>query len=258
MYIAQMNKLHGEKYLWRLIISLKEKGKLAVDLDIENLIGNKFGYSKTKQEWIIFSDNENELKEQIASSSILKWNIRFASINSIYYKQNNKYMSEMTGVSGVFFTEIFESGKSIQPKTSIIKWILEIIFPLKYLHDNNMYYMNLNTSNLLLDKSKRLLLGPSKYKIPDARNKYNKDKIDLPLPELEEGSEMEEILGIYRFWYELCTGIEYNVENSEFEIIQERYGGEWRKEIENALTEGHGASTFEDLYGNYCYIYLYI
>ena len=268
-----MNTLHGEEYLaTNVIMMIIMLVKYVEDLGIENLIINKFGFSKTVQQWIIFSDNRNVFQEQLEVNAIIGQNIRFASLNSEFFVNNKRYCSEIAGVGGVFYTEVFEEGKKLLPKMSIIRWILEIIFPLKYLHDNNMYYMNLHVNNILLDKSCRLLLGPSNYKIPKRAKYYDDDQhrlfVEMSLPKLKKGVERKEILGIYKFWYELCAGIEYNAKNPQFGIIRERYGLEWTKEIQNALIQDAGARTFQDIHGNtdiyiftcicrYIYIYIY-
>ena len=162
----------------------------------------------------------------------------------------------------IFSIDILKEDIVIDP-SKILKWLIEIIFPIKYLHDNNMYFHNLSGSNLILDKNERILLGPpnfpySEYYIllgydkernPLAQQKYIMAK---EIPKLSEENILKEIKGIFLFWFELCIGVPYlEGEIQRFGVIEERYGVKWKVLIENAILKDIVEfETLKDLIGN--------
>ena len=187
---------------------------------------------------------------------------RFFCEFSIYYHECNIYLLNIFSIQFgcIFYTEIFKEGILLKP-IDILKWLIEIIFPIKYLHDNNIYYHNLSAENLLLDKNKNLCLAPSNFPfhlyftpekylnleaeikrdrewfsydfLHDEMHKFTKTK---EFPKLSEEMIKIEIKGIFEFWYELCTHRTFVLENNNsFNLIEKYYGPRWRTLIENSL-----------------------
>ena len=173
----------------------------------------------------------------------------------------------------IFYTEIFKQRKVLK-QIDILKWLIEIIFPIKYLHDNNIYYHNLSVHNLLLDQHQRLSLAPSNFpfhlyftqvKIFEWYEYIHNSSFNIryirtkEFPILSKEMIELEVREVFEFWYELCTKMKFTSENTNFDLIENFYGPRWRSLIENSLTKELVVATWHDLNSTNCsYISLYL
>ena len=194
----------------------------------------------------LVENNQEKAKESIISSYVIDSN-RFIklleqySYNNIYYTDLGPNVEFKSSLSKIVMEGALEA-------ITILRWLIEIIFPIKYLHDNNIYYHNLSGNNIILDNKGRLLLGPSNF--PFSKY-YEEDILDISkisikykqiqeLPDISQDNFKKEIYGIFELWYELCTGYQYSLGKNEygFELIESRFNSKWKILIEKALVKG--------------------
>ena len=175
----------------------------------------------------------------------------------------------------LFYTQLFNKGKKILRGKQILIWLLELILPIKFLHDNNIYYHNLSASNLLFGKNNRLILGPANFPFSQYYEELHPTGTQMvkhlqhinckqikEFPQLTVEVIQEELKGIFELWYEFCTGVRYNIGEDKFMLIEERYGAKWRIILQSALTNSHlDTRNLKDLYSiiyKYIHTYIYI
>ena len=251
------------------------------DINLINTDGDHtkyYYYNQNEQKKWVFTENERskaidyDIFRRIVSHpafvGITKDSFFFPFKLSFH---NNMYLLNINSsqFGGLFYTQILNQGTLLKP-VDILKWIIETIFPIKYLHDNNIYYHNLSANNLLLDQHHRICLPPSnfpfnlyvtqvEYNLPtdesyyQKRGKYIRTK---EFPKLNKEMIEIEIRGIFEFWYELCTKKKFIEEDYNFDLIENSYGSRWRSLIENSLTKELVVLTWHDLNSTKYYIYL--
>ena len=240
----------------------------------------RFEYISVMHEWVLFESEEQKIEDNSIFLHQFGYSLPFAISGGHYSDKDNSYCELIYNVGGLFLDEYLELGHAYTNKINIIspeqiiRWLFEILSSIKYLHDNNIYYHNLSINNLLIDTNNKILLGPGNfpfstfYEDTDEGNsnilvltKFHQRREGRRVrefPALSQEIINHEILGIYEFWYELCTGSVFTGENIQFDMIEERYGSEWKTYIMEVLIGNKlEISTLKGLYGiNYIYIYI--
>ena len=274
-----INRIYGAATMPRSLSKIKVL-ELHTQPNMANKYIARFEYIKLLNEWILFESEEEKIENNSIFMKQFSHSLPF-TVSGGHYTNADNYYELISNAGGLFLDKYLELGhadtnkRNIVSPEQIIRWLLEILPSIKYLHDNNIYYHNLSINNLLVDTNNKILLGPGNFPfstfyedIVDGNSNIlkltenhqrRKVKRIREFPALSQDIVDHEILGIYEFCYELCTGSVYTGENNQFNMIEERYGSELKTYLLEVLTGNQlEIHTLKGLYGKLLYIYIFI
>ena len=239
------------------------------ETNLKHIYGNQIKYYLNREnDWVLTVNDHSIAINYDIFRRIIHHPAFVAQMDHSYsleYQENMYCINiDKRQVGGIFYTDIFKQRNVLKP-IDILKWLIEIIFPIKYLHDNNIYYHNLSVHNLLLDQNQRLSLAPSNFPFHlyftkvDVFSKYSAGGWRYirtkEFPKLSQDMIEVEVRGVFELWYELCTKKKFTGENNNFYLIENFYGSRWRSLIENSLTKELVVTTWHDLNSTIVIIY---